>query len=76
MLSVLEYRQSGSLLLLIGIMTYYVVVPVLSRKEQMVSAYGILVLAVPYCIAVSDLGNPRNRGFGSGVMRSSGSRAI
>ena len=55
-LSVLEYRQSGSLLLLIGIMTYYVVVPVLSRKEQMVSAYGILVLAVPYCIAVSDLG--------------------
>lgn len=55
-LSALEYRKSGSLLLLIGIMTYYVIVPVLSQKEQKVSAYGLLVLAVPYCIAVSDLG--------------------
>lgn len=55
-MSVFEYRTSESLLLLVGVMSYYVSVPALSQKEQRLSGYGILVLAVPYCIAVSDLG--------------------
>lgn len=55
-LSVLEHRQSGSLILLVGTMAYYVFIPALSRKEQKVSAYAIMVIAVMYCILIFDMG--------------------
>lgn len=55
-LSALEYRQSGSLLLLMGTMAYYVFVPALSQKEQKISSYAILIVAAIYCISVFDMG--------------------